>query len=197
MAAKNFDGEYGFFSFETGVEVIPFQFAHVLGGFREGVCLVRVQRNGKWKTEMINKNGSTLFTFPVHHEPSNSASDGMIRFKDRNTKLFGFYNLSGEVVLEAKYEFARPFKKGFASVRLPTIEHGKSKWVVIDKVGHVVLGFSEPVILNYYHNGATSVTFGCEPVEGKDSTICLSGCVDNQGKLLSEICGRGSDSELQ
>jgi hypothetical protein len=104
--------------------------------------------NEKFKDQgivAINRNKEPIFEAFLFDNGPDYISDGLFRIK-RNGKI-GFADLTGKVVIDAKYSCAFPFENGKAKVALSckTIEDGEEhsswesdQWFYIDKQGNKI-----------------------------------------------------------
>ena len=117
-----------------GKLAIPAKF-ETIKYFSEGLSPVKL--DGKWG--FINTRGEFVIG-PKEGLPNpgieyGEFSEGLAPFKNKDGK-WGFINLKGEEVIKAEYEGARPFKEGFAVVKLERSDgFGIGKRAYIDKTG--------------------------------------------------------------
>lgn len=83
---------------------------------QEGEFLAPVVKNGHWFR--ITKDGKTQLETVFHDNGPDYYEEGLARFIERTPKgiKVGFYNKKGDIVIPARYDFASPFRAGYAFV---------------------------------------------------------------------------------
>jgi hypothetical protein len=83
---------------------------------QEGKFLAPVVKNGHWFR--ITKDGKTRIETVFHDNGADYYEEGLARFIERTPKgiKVGFYNKKGEIIIPARYDFAAPFRGGYALV---------------------------------------------------------------------------------
>ncbi len=68
------------------------------------------------------------------HSNSNEYSNGLAKFQDKSTKLFGFKNKNNKIIIPAKYKSVEIFEEGYSIV-------SKNKTGLIDTLGNIAIPF--------------------------------------------------------
>lgn len=137
-------------------------------GFKGSLCYLI--GNAKWG--LIGKDGKEIVK-PIYNELSNVNEAGMIIFQNRK-KLFGYLNLDGKVILDAKYDCVTPFnKQKIAAVR----NAKKSIWSLVNNDGKVIIGEDKKIIcfrqfMNDYWGSVN--TIDADSVL-KNKSLCVNG----------------------
>jgi hypothetical protein len=89
--------------------------------FAEGIAVVNVSFPGGLDWCFLNASGETLFHVGNRFDINNDYaffSEGLVPFMDKSTTGHkrGYANTRGEIVLQAEYETASPFKEGLARI---------------------------------------------------------------------------------
>ncbi|MDF2988992.1 MAG: hypothetical protein K0R50_4502, partial [Eubacterium sp.] len=108
-------------------KIISGPFSSYIPEFENGAAILNTDNNG---SIVVGEDGRVLFKSSYRLDEYN---DGMISFLDSKSELYGFLDLSGKVVIPAKYVSVQAFEKGNAIV-----EVSKEKFSVIDKSGKVL-----------------------------------------------------------
>lgn len=102
---------YGFKN-AKGLVVVKPQFQVVLPSENRAEMLIAVNKNGHWYR--MDSKGNLVFETVFFDNGPDYFEQGLTRFlKDGKV---GFHNRSGDVMIEAAYDFATPFKDGHAFV---------------------------------------------------------------------------------
>lgn len=95
-----------------GKVLIKPQFQTVMGSGDISDDLIAVYKNGHWYR--MDRKGNLKFETVFFDNGPDYYEEGLARFlKDRK---IGFHNQSGQVIVQANYDFAAPFKQGHALV---------------------------------------------------------------------------------
>lgn len=108
---------------------------------KEGLAAIFVKSLGWF---FVKRDGTTLRSVKFENGPD-SFSEGLSRYVE-NGKI-GFIDLSGQVVIEAQYGFAFPFKNGHSRVcnDFKAVKSGEyhftssNRWGFIDRKGKLIL----------------------------------------------------------
>lgn len=161
VAAVFENGKWGFIK-TTGEWAISPQFENARW-FSDGLCLVN--KGGAWM--FINKKGEVVTMPPAekYHDFSNGRA--LITVLSGKEKKVGIINVKGEFIMKPTYHVIKPFKDGYAKVRL------NDRWGIIDATGKEVV---EPIYesIGNYYKGTTWAKLGKEfglVINGKFTSI--------------------------
>ncbi len=159
------DEEYrvGYVSRSTGEQVIPCMYYSAdSSGFHEGVAVVAYVDEEGFPVDntffLIDKQGK-IIRMPegISACDMSRASQGRIAIQDLATKLYGFADLQGNVVIAPQYEDVWEFSEDCAAVYFPEGDAG-----YVDLAGNVLFrGFSR---VTPFENGSAEVTLNGETV---------------------------------
>ena len=143
--------------------------------FASGVAWVQEEKDGPWKLidateKVIVDNFQANFIYGYDKET------GLAQFTN-NEDLYGFLNLSGDIVIAAKYWLAHPFKYGMSSV-IKEID-GKRVSGVIDHNGKIIM----PMVYEGIH--PLSLNLFTVKKEGK------WGAVNRKGEVVIDFLFEG------
>lgn len=107
-------------------KIVSGPFSSFLPDFENGIAVLNTMDSG---STVVDSSGRVLFTseYKIH-----DYQDGLLSFSDENMK-YGFMDLTGKVVIPAKFLNAEDFNDGRA-----VVETGDGKFSVIDKSGKVL-----------------------------------------------------------
>lgn len=129
------DGRYGYRDDQGQIAI---EARYVLAQAFEGGIAYVVDQSG-WL--VIDRDGQEILRPFIYDNGPDPFNDGLARFVEQ--AKVGFYDKSGDIQLEAVYDFAEPFKSGRASVcigceKVMEGEHSRFEgghWFVIDREG--------------------------------------------------------------
>ncbi len=163
IAVTDKDFRVGYVSRSTGEQVIPcMYYGHYPSNFYEGVATVAYTDEEGWPIDdnffLMDEQGNII---PLPEGISvcdfSSASQGRIAIQDQVTKLYGFADLQGHVVIAPQYEDVSDFSEGYAAVRFPEGDKG-----YVDLAGNVLArGFEKA---DSFENGSAKVILNGETV---------------------------------
>jgi hypothetical protein len=146
---KEKDGMVGYVD-SAGITKIPveYRFAYT-DTFTCAIAFVAITENGKWKIKAIDRNNKKLFTVLCFDNGPDYVEEGLFRIEDDHTGYMGFADMEGNIVIEPRFVFVRPFHDGLAAFNTGgrfelTDDINKyhaivgGKWGYIDKQGHEV-----------------------------------------------------------
>lgn len=107
--------KYGFMDL-TGKVIIPAKFLNA-DDFNDGRAVVKT---GEDKFSVIDKSGRALEVLKSYNEYE--SSEGFTPFYDEKSKLYGYKNYSGDVVIEPAFYSAGRFSRGYAVVSVESRE---------------------------------------------------------------------------
>ena len=180
-------GKWGYID-KTGKEVIPLQY-DVAGFFSEGLAAVGM-KNGKETIiraggggvvgtnyhcdhGYIDKTGKLVIPF-LPYTVACAFAEGMAAVKDENDK-WGYIDKTGKLVVPCRYDYARDFSEGMASVAVKDAE-GHSVWGFIDKTGNEVIPIQ--------YGGAGSFHEGMVAVSVERDFDAKYNFIDKTGKVV-------------
>ncbi len=131
------DYRVGYADRTTGELVIPCEYYSVDPScFYEGVASVAYMDEEYMPSEffLIDETGAEI-PLPDHLmvDYGFDASEGLITALDRETELYGFVDLQGNLVIEPQFTRAEDFEDGYSAVLFP-----EGDWGYIDREGNVV-----------------------------------------------------------
>lgn len=130
--------------------------------------LIYAKKDDDKKSVFMDAYGKVKFRIKCDHAAA--FSDGLARFSVNNR--WGFVDLNGKIVIEAKYFNAHDFEDGTAPVALG-INYGNVKWALIDKQGKFLF---DPV-----YDKMEAFKYGVTVVAKRGSG---SGLMNTKGKLV-------------
>lgn len=132
--------KWGFIN-KKGEEIVPIIYEHA-DSFSKGIAPVCLDED--WI--FIDKEGAALVSFGSQYSYIAHESDGLFLVENSETRLCGYINQSGTLIIDCIYDNATPFSEGIASVAK------NEKYGYIDTKGDVVIPiiFSEA---NDFNNG--------------------------------------------
>ncbi len=161
IAVMDKDFKAGYASRSTGEQVIPcLYFSLDPSNFHEGVAAVAYADEEGFPIDdtffLIDERGNII---PLPEGISacdfSSASQGLIAIQDQATKLCGFADLQGNVVIAPQYADVWEFREGYAGVYFPEGEAG-----YVDLAGNVLArGFERAYS---FENGSAEVILNGE-----------------------------------
>jgi hypothetical protein len=134
LAVVTVRGKQGYID-KTGQIVIPPKF-YEADSFQNGFAKVR--ENMMTVGSFINKDGKTVLTERI--ALTSTYSEGLINCKEN--EKWGYMNISGEVVINPCFEYARPFYEGKAAVQPIQIQRDSEDDKVygfINKQGEMII----------------------------------------------------------
>jgi len=166
LIAVGISGKYGFIDMTRKMVIEP-QFDWV-GPFYDGLAMVQLSG----KRAIMDRTGR--FVVPPHYGELEYAGEDLllVTVGAGEDERYGYVNMEGEFVIEAKFEDALVFDEGLAPVKLG------GKWGFIDAAGRMVI---EPQFPDYseFCEGLASMRVG-DGVTGK------YGYIDMTGKFVIE-----------
>ena len=122
-------------------KVVSGPFSSFIPDFQNGIAVLSTRDAG---STVVDSSGKVLFTskYKIYNY-----RDGLLSFSDANMK-YGFMDLTGKVVIPAKFLNAKDFKDGSA-----VVETSEGKFSLIDKSGKVL------EVLKYYKEYESSEGF--------------------------------------
>ncbi len=121
----------------TGELVIPcLYYAAWPGDFSEGVVVTALLDENFDPSEffMMDETGAVIpLPDGLMVEEGYSASEGLMRVRDRETGLVGFVDLRGKLMIPPQFAWAENFKQGYSAVRFP-----EGDWGYIEREGSVI-----------------------------------------------------------
>ncbi len=123
----------------TSGKVVSGPFSAYMPEFRNGFAILTTNNNG---SIIIDESGKVVLESKYTLQEYN---EGLISFSDKQSKLYGFMDLSGTIVIPSKYLYVGNFVNGKAIV-----ESGKEKYCTIDRTGKIL------EVLNFYDEFSTS-----------------------------------------
>ncbi len=110
-------------------EIVLGPFNCYVSDFHNGYTVVYENEKG---SKLVDEGGKVVLSSKYRLE---SASEGIVLFSEtkKDTTLYGYMDMKGNIIIEPKYIFARDFKNGYAFVTL-----AEDKTAYIDTKGNVV-----------------------------------------------------------
>jgi hypothetical protein len=127
LSVSNAENRAGYLNREWKV-VIPLKYSTVRD-FKDGVSVVAITKNKKWKFGVIDKNEKIIIPF-IYDEAGMQFSEGLLAVQ--KGKKYGFIDKKGQIIIPFQYDFAIDFSHGLAKVM-----KGKD-YFYIDKQGKIV-----------------------------------------------------------
>jgi len=125
------DGLYGYLRTDGSVAVAP-TFAYATS-FEDGKAAVKLAE-GHWA--VIDTAGNRLLELDV--DRLQPGGDGMLLYQDRNSGLWGYRSLTGDVSIPPRFNYAMPFNDGLAVVAIGE-DYLSTRYGVIDRSGNWVI----------------------------------------------------------
>ena len=144
--------------------------------FNENRALVKTPDPDN-KTLCIDSSGKVIFTISSDWTNMNKYSEGLMKVKDRKTKMYGYLDLDGNIAIPFKYQSVGSFSEGLADVDVKTGD--KYTYGFINKKGEIVIPPDEN-IKSHFSDGMASVR-----VWQKDGKVAY-GYMDKTGKMVIE-----------
>jgi len=119
--------KYGFID-STGKVIVPIIYDNAEWFLGKNFTIV--QKDGKYGT--VDKNGKTIIPLTYSYIGSNFHENVEVFMKNN---LYGFVESNGNEIIKEQYENAKPFKNGFAAVKL------NNKWGIISKTNDIIIPF--------------------------------------------------------
>ncbi|WP_072219655.1 WG repeat-containing protein [Campylobacter coli] len=159
------DSQYEQFVFKTILFNLENKFIKELdGSIGSSFCDGLLRLNNTDKNSFIDKNANIIkINFPYDLDHRNF-HEGLIAVMV--DKKMGFANISGKLIIDAKFDWVKDFSEGLAGVKID------NKWGFIDKKGNFVIQAKFKAIRNFKENLAA---------------VCLNdkwGFVDKKGKII-------------
>ena len=139
FAERAEDGEYvyGFRNYD-GVIVIPAIYAQA-EDYREGRAVVQTV-DGRYS--LLDRDGQSVAVFPEDARYVNGYAEGIAVYQSSSSSQYGYLDEAGDLLIEAQYQYAEPFKNGLAIVTMSDESLSGTLSGVIDRVGNVVIPFA-------------------------------------------------------
>ena len=132
---------------------------------------------------LADRNGNIVLDYSGVRPTELYYGDGMCLFYDELTQLWGYMDMTGDVVIEPQFAEANVFSDGLAAVKVQATEenpypYGENRYY-IDKNGNKVLGpYSWYSELGFFSDGLAPVEI--LDFEGEDDNFC--GYINKQGR---------------
>jgi KWG Leptospira./Protein of unknown function (DUF3298). len=110
--------------------IVSGPFKSIVPEYSNGVAILRSPVNG---SKIIDKDGKILYE---SKDQLYEYADELIRFSSKSAngkELYGYMDISGKIIIPAKYQFAGSFKEGWAYVNID-----ENNNAIIDKKGNIV-----------------------------------------------------------
>jgi len=125
---------YGYIDLKGNFVIKP-QFAEALN-FSEGMAIVKT--NGTWAYQIINNKGQVIKTLPADVSlESKKFSDGLLKFKKNGR--YGFFDKTGNIAIQPKFEEVTEFHEGLARVKTFSIENNETLYGYINTKGDLII----------------------------------------------------------
>lgn len=151
-----------------------------VSGFCEGIAMAEKPSGTSKACCYINSFGQEVFpslSFSYTYFSENFAvsplREGMRAFLDPNSKLWGFADANGKIVIKAQFSKVLPFSEGLAAVAIT--ENWSEKWGFVDKQGQMKIPATFKKFPSSFSNGFAVV----QTESGKMAYI------DPTGKIVS------------
>ncbi|MFP4662465.1 MAG: WG repeat-containing protein [Halanaerobiales bacterium] len=130
----------------------------------------------------IDKDGEFVIKPMIVDNYYDEFSEGLARFEEDGK--IGFFNQKGQVVIDPIYEYAHPFKNGFAQVARGVKKERMGeytfievdKWGFINKKGELAIPYRYDKVLSPF----SEYDFAVVIIEGKEIVI------DREGEIIEE-----------
>lgn len=173
------DGQitYGFISTDGSVAIKAI-YSYVYD-FNDGKAIVRDSDN---LYAVIDKSGNVLYQ--SLNNTLFGQSDGIIVYFDNETYKYGYLNINGEIITEAKFDTAEVFVDGLAIVSVNHEEQMQKSYGLINEKGEYVL---EPQFssMNYLGEGMYSVSK--DSLIGVNDIFSRKAIMNSKGEVLTDF----------
>lgn len=99
---------------QSGNVVVDFKYDRT-STFSEGYGLVTIKKPEK-KIHLIDAKGEIVFEIPDNISRMKPFSHGLAAVKDKESRLFGYMDTKGTIVIPFQYDIAKDFSEGLAKV---------------------------------------------------------------------------------
>lgn len=159
----------------SGKIVVAHRYDHA-SQFSEGLGLVKTPKPDG-KLFCIDARGRVAFELKPNWSKMKPFSDGLAAVKDKETKLYGYINRAGKLVIPYKYSSARDFSEGLAKVELR------------DSQNNLIAGFINTkgeMVINPDRWLKNSFSDGLAAVRTEKDGKFVYGFMDKKGKMVIE-----------
>lgn len=157
-----------------GREVIPCAYEEV-SQIHDGVILAGSKEEGY---VIFDAQGNQTGRVPAGQKVSTSTAGGLIRYQDKETKLYGFLRSDGSVAIQADWASADTFSEGYARVLDPVT----GKYGFIDQTGRVAV--TPAYVSAEPFSGGLAVVSNEDILAQTEGGPCRYGAVDARGQLV-------------
>ena len=140
------DKKWGYID-QSGDVVVDFKYDRT-STFSEGFGLVTIKKPEK-KIYLIDAKGEIVFEIPDSISRMKPFSHGLAAVKDKESRLFGYMDTKGNIVIPFKYDTAKDFSEGLAKVEYKD-DQGNRMVGYIDTEGKEVFKADKWLKGNFY-----------------------------------------------
>ncbi|WP_321276696.1 WG repeat-containing protein [Thiomicrorhabdus indica] len=168
------DKKWGYID-QSGNVVVDFKYDRT-STFSEGFGVVSLKKPEK-KVYLIDAKGDILFEIPDTISRMDPFSHGLAVVKDKETKLFGYMDTKGKIVIPFKYQYAQAFSEGLAKVEYKD-EQGERRVGYIDTEGKLAFEADKWLKGNF--------SDGLAHIRTVKNDKFVYGFIDKSGKVVIE-----------
>lgn len=168
------DKKWGYID-QSGNVVVDFKYDRT-STFSEGYGLVTIKKPEK-KIYLINAKAEIVFEIPENISRMNPFSQGLAVVKDKESRLYGYMDTKGEIVIPFKYSTAKNFSEGLAKVEYKDQQGNRLKGY-IDTTGNLVFK-ADKWLKGNFHDGLAHI-------RTVKNDKFVYGFIDKSGKVVIE-----------